>query len=352
MRRLPPLLTLALIACRQDIGLSESSKCDGLQQRGEDYVDAPFDRDGDGFFDAAIPDCQEVYDAANLDCDDTRAEVNPVASEVLCNGLDDDCADTTPDDLDADLDGYTACNDCDDNNANVNPAVLEVGCNGLNDDCSDETVDSRDRDGDGFTECEDCDDTRNYVSPNEVEVFCNGLDDDCNEGTPDAEDRDLDTFSCADDCDDGDPDRAFGLEEVCDDSIDNDCDADIDEDCRGDYSGDYYLDNAVNYACAFNSVELNFTYVEIVDLYPNIYANPPSGRNNQPGNMSGTFTTASDFSTNRTVTGGCTESYTLAGTFTTADTFTATFSATYTASGPGGCFDCRSQSWVVTGTRQ
>ena len=351
MRALSPLLLLSLLACRQDIGLTESAKCDGIQQRGEDYVDAAFDRDGDGYFDGSNPDCQITYSAADLDCDDTRAEVNPVAAEALCNGLDDDCNDTTPDDLDQDGDGYTACNDCDDNNVAINPSVLEVSCNGLDDDCSEETVDSRDRDGDGFSECEDCDDTRNYVSPNEIEVFCNGLDDDCNEATLDYEDRDRDgASSCpGEDCDDGDPDRAPGNEELCDDGIDNDCDMDIDEECRGDYSGDYYLNNAVNYACAFNNVELNFTYVTIVDLNPNIYANPPSGRNNQPGNMSGTFTSDTDFSTSRTVTGGCNETYVLAGTFTTADTFSATFNASFTGS---GCFDCRNQSWVVTGTRR
>ena len=34
--------------CNGDITVTETAKCDGIKQRSEDYVDSPFDRDGDG----------------------------------------------------------------------------------------------------------------------------------------------------------------------------------------------------------------------------------------------------------------------------------------------------------------
>ena len=46
------LLVVALsVACTQDVGLIDNPRCDGVLQRGEDVVDGPFDRDGDGFVD-------------------------------------------------------------------------------------------------------------------------------------------------------------------------------------------------------------------------------------------------------------------------------------------------------------
>ena len=79
--------------------------------------------------------------------------INPIAEEILCNGLDDDCSDATPDGPDADGDGVTACSDCDDQNANVHPGVTEVPRNEVDDDCNPGTRDGDDLDGDGHTQC-------------------------------------------------------------------------------------------------------------------------------------------------------------------------------------------------------
>lgn len=49
------------------------------------------DMDGDGYFDGPSNCSIEV------DCDDTDATINPGITEVLCNGVDDDCNSNTPD---------------------------------------------------------------------------------------------------------------------------------------------------------------------------------------------------------------------------------------------------------------
>jgi len=106
--------------------------CDGLvDQADSDCEQPPVDQDGDGY-------------AADVDCDDTNPAVNPGATEVPYNGIDDDCNPATPDD-DLDADGYAADVDCDDNNAAVNPGAAEVCDDGIDNDC-DGLVDQADSD--------------------------------------------------------------------------------------------------------------------------------------------------------------------------------------------------------------
>ena len=57
-------------------------------------ADGPFvDADGDGFGGAILWNCGAVgaLAASNDDCDDTRASINPLATEICNNNLDDDC---------------------------------------------------------------------------------------------------------------------------------------------------------------------------------------------------------------------------------------------------------------------
>lgn len=110
-------------------------KCDGVLQVGEERIDSPFDRDGDGFFDANDPGCAATYDSYILDCDDDAYDRHPEASEYPCNGVDDDCNPDTPDALDLDRDGSIMCDDCDDNDPLRSPDQPETCWDLVDNDC-------------------------------------------------------------------------------------------------------------------------------------------------------------------------------------------------------------------------
>lgn len=93
------------------------------------------DMDGDGYFHIDNP-CSET------DCDDDNADVNPGATEIPYDGVDNDCDPATPDD-DLDGDGYPLAEDCDDDNADINPGADEICDDGIDNNC------------DGLTDTED-----------------------------------------------------------------------------------------------------------------------------------------------------------------------------------------------------
>lgn len=347
MRHLPLIAPLWLLACGQDLSLTTSAKCDGLQSHDEKTVDAPFDADGDGFFDGRNPGCAATYDAQYLDCEDLLPDVHPGATELVCDGVDQDCDPLTIDDPDMDGDTVGACTDCDDTNPAISPAQTEITCNLIDDDCVPETLDgSDDIDGDGFNACEDCDDNNTAINPGEGERDCNGVDDDCNAATPDGDDLDQDGVIECDDCDDT-TDQAYpGLDEVCDDSIDNNCNGDVDENCTIDYTDTWYMTSVVSYSCTFGLVSINLSNFTVIDHNPSITF---AAQGNQPGNMVGTLTNNVDFDVSNVLAGSCTETYELVGSFTDPNNFTGTFTARF--SGGRNCYDCTDQSWVISGSR-
>ncbi len=155
-------------AARMDLdgdGIARPEDCDDADGGIGVAADMYADRDLDGFG-AGEPTagCSllEGYTRTGLDCDDSRAEVNPAAVES-CNGIDDDC-DLQLDEpgasgevdwyLDADGDGYgatgseperacgppegyaSAASDCDDGDPAISPSAAEVGNDGIDQDCS------------------------------------------------------------------------------------------------------------------------------------------------------------------------------------------------------------------------
>ncbi len=244
-----------------DGGVSPEAEesCDGVDQDCDgDIDDNPADPatwyadyDGDGFGDLSVEtwDCAApdgfVGDAT--DCDDTDAGVNPDAEEV-CDEVDQDCdgvADDAASDLDlfyadSDGDGYGdadawtwACTapdgyvddatDCDDGDDGVYPSATET-CDDVDEDC-DGTADEgavdmstwyadgdRDNYGDALTSVSACDKPSGYVSNS---TDCDDSDDDIWPGAPE-------------DCD--------GLDQSCDDVVDDDADCPCDMDWYGDHA--------------------------------------------------------------------------------------------------------------------
>ncbi|TAL49914.1 hypothetical protein EPN81_04360 [Patescibacteria group bacterium] len=191
------------------------------------YADADQDTFGAG---SALSACSAPagYVGDGTDCDDADSASHPGAPEV-CDGLDNDCDETTDENLfsswyaDTDGDGYGSgsvisvicggstgslvdnATDCNDGEANANPAAVEV-CDAIDNDC-DGIVDEiegnpdvqtlwDDDDGDGwgdeevgsFQSCPangfvlqggDCDDTNPGANPSQTEVGLDAIDNDC-----------------------------------------------------------------------------------------------------------------------------------------------------------------------------
>ncbi len=162
------------------------------------------DDDGDGYEDDFC---------GGEDCDDTDPNVKPLAQEIACDWIDNNCDGTMHgQETDDDYDGWDEClGDCDDTNADLN---LD------------------DADGDGVDTCNgDCDDNEATAYPGGTEVCDSGIDNDC-DGVADDVDADADGYIAADcggdDCDDANAAANPLGTEICD-GLDNDCNGVLDD---------------------------------------------------------------------------------------------------------------------------
>ncbi len=268
------------------------------------YVDKDNDTYGSG---ATAPKCMcikagEFKATKGGDCDDANYLIN-AGTQELCDGVDNNCNGATDEGCDDDKDGYcdsgmttigtpAVCTkgggDCDDQASGVNPGATEICGNTVDENC-DNSLNSNaagncttfyyDGDGDGFgvqvsqclctaegkfnaTKTGDCDDTKTSVNPNAKEVCGDGLDNNCNGSLNEVgatsctnfyKDVDKDGFGAgparcqcvaegdyltkvAGDCDDNDNTTKPGGKEICD-AVDNNCNTVKDEGCDDDSDG-------------------------------------------------------------------------------------------------------------------
>ncbi len=202
--------------------------CDGLDNDCDGQVDeeAPIwypdqDNDGYGVSSGAFDSCDDPgpgYALVGGDCDDNNPNVNPGATEICGNGIDDNCDGQVDEDCPCIVGTVEACGNnvgaCQQGTRTCMPGgvwsacVGEVGpsaevCNGIDDNCDgqidENPVDGliwyRDADGDGFGDADDvvvacaapigyvgnstdCNDTNALINPAASEL-CNGIDDNC-----------------------------------------------------------------------------------------------------------------------------------------------------------------------------
>ena len=118
--------------------------CDAIDQDCTGGDSTP-DIDSDGY-DICGPLDANNPDGLEADCDDNNGGINPGQSEIFCDAIDQDCdgSDSTPD---ADADGFDVCGptdatnpdgldaDCDDDNGAINPSATEICDDNLDNDC-------------------------------------------------------------------------------------------------------------------------------------------------------------------------------------------------------------------------
>ena len=176
---------------------------------------------------------EDGYDSAasgGTDCDDDDASINPGATEIWYDGVDQDCDggsdyDADGDGDDSDLYGGT---DCDDTNGTIYPGATDAWYDGVDTDCAGNS--DYDADGDTYDSDlyggDDCDDTTATTNPGATDDWYDGVDADC-AGDSDY-DADVDGYDASehggDDCDDADAAVSPGAEDLLDDGIDQDCD--------------------------------------------------------------------------------------------------------------------------------
>ena len=126
-----------------DVHPGAEELCNGIDDNCNDLADEGFgDSDGDGTVDCFdTEECDGVDNDGDGDVDEGYADadgdsVADCLSEEVCDGVDNNGDGEIDEGFDADGDGYTTCeDDCDDGDAAVNPGATEIEANDVDDDC-------------------------------------------------------------------------------------------------------------------------------------------------------------------------------------------------------------------------
>jgi|GEM_PF-4059841 len=167
----------------QELCNNIDDNCNNIIDEGLVFETYYIDDDGDGFGNPnqTISDCTQPQGTStnDQDCDDSNPNINPNATDIPDNSIDEDCnGEDSTEIVDNDGDGFGTDVDCDDNNPEIYPGQTEEPYNGLDDDCDLSTLDD-DLDEDGFVLAEDCDDNNPDINPDAEDIPNNGIDEDC-----------------------------------------------------------------------------------------------------------------------------------------------------------------------------
>lgn len=167
--------------------------------------------------------------SAGDDCDDGDPKRNPDASEVVGDGIDQNCDGI--DGVDFDQDGHATVpsggDDCNDADPNVYAGAPDTAGDGKDQDC--DGVDGVDADEDGHASTasggDDCDDADAAIAPGKPDSVGDGKDQSCDgvDGTDKDGDKHASTASGGDDCNDSLADTYPGAADAFGDGKDQDC---------------------------------------------------------------------------------------------------------------------------------